>query len=76
MVRISRLLSEPLAREDPSAVSRWERGIVTPSLFSMRLLCLSFDLTPKDLGFPPRPCLVQDLKRSRTILEAEHRRAL
>jgi CRP/FNR family transcriptional regulator, cyclic AMP receptor protein len=65
---IAHLLGEPDVVADANAISRWERGVVSPSLFYMRLLCLAFDLSPQDLGFPARPSLVRDFERSRERL--------
>lgn len=70
MIEICRILKEPTTGVDPNAVSRWERGVTIPSLFNMRLLCLSFDKAPEQLGFPARPTLVRDLETSRARLRA------
>jgi transcriptional regulator with XRE-family HTH domain len=73
MARMAELLEDSAPGVDANAVSRWERGVVTPSLFNMRLLCLIFDMRPRKLGFPERPELIRDLETYREQLRQSSR---
>jgi transcriptional regulator with XRE-family HTH domain len=75
MGRVARLLGEAPTGVDPNAVSRWERGLVTPGRANLRLLCLTLDRTPEDLGFAPGASFLEELalwRRRLLTLETGH----
>jgi transcriptional regulator with XRE-family HTH domain len=54
-------LGEPEPAVSGAQVSKWERGARKPGRYYRPRLCLLFEATPAELGFPATPRLMKDI---------------
>lgn len=68
LATLAHQLGEPEPRANRFQVSKWELGIRNPGLYYRARLCLLFDLSPAELGWPAKPTLLRTVADLRTQL--------